>query len=149
MQLNALQRKTAHRSRKRVARGGKRGKTAGRGTKGQKARAGHRIRPEARDIIKKLPKLRGYGKNRARTVSGARRKPVIVNLSTLEARFAAGESVTPSVLEQKGVVSKRGGKFREIKILGDGTLTKKLSVSGCLVSKGARVHIEKVGGSVA
>jgi large subunit ribosomal protein L15 len=46
-----------------VARGGKRGKTAGRGTKGQKARAGHKIRPEIRDVIKRIPKMRGRGKN--------------------------------------------------------------------------------------
>jgi len=44
-----------------VGRGGKRGKTAGRGTKGQNARAGRKKRPELRDIIKKLPKRRGYG----------------------------------------------------------------------------------------
>ena len=43
-----------------VGRGGKRGKTAGRGGKGQTARAGNKRRPELRDIIKKLPKLRGY-----------------------------------------------------------------------------------------
>ena len=45
---------------KRVARGGKRGTTAGRGTKGQKSRSGHRIRPAQRDLLIRIPKLRGY-----------------------------------------------------------------------------------------
>ncbi|HEY4495498.1 MAG TPA: uL15 family ribosomal protein, partial [Candidatus Paceibacterota bacterium] len=60
MQLHQLQRNKKARKGIRVGRGGKRGKTSGRGTKGQKARAGHRIRPEIRDAIKKLPKRRGY-----------------------------------------------------------------------------------------
>ena len=52
-------------SRRRLGRGhgSGRGKTSGKGTKGQKARAGHKIRPEIRDLIKRIPKLRGRGKN--------------------------------------------------------------------------------------
>lgn len=46
-----------------VGRGGKRGKTSGKGTKGQNARAGRKKRPEIRDFIKRFPKLRGRGKN--------------------------------------------------------------------------------------
>jgi ribosomal protein L15 len=48
-------------SQKRVGRGGKRGTFSGKGTKGQHARAGHRIRPAERDFIQRLPKLRGVG----------------------------------------------------------------------------------------
>ena len=68
MQLNLLS--PQHKGRKSIAvgRGGKRGKTSGHGGKGQTARAGHKMRPESRDAIKKFPKRRGYGKNRARTV---------------------------------------------------------------------------------
>ena len=66
MQLHQLQPKHSKKRKKIVGRGGKRGKTSGRGHKGQKARAGHRIRPEERDAIKKIPKKRGHGKNRAR-----------------------------------------------------------------------------------
>lgn len=63
MQLHTLKPKTRSRKSQRVGRGGKRGKTAGRGTKGQNARAGRKKRPELRDFIKRFPKLRGRGKN--------------------------------------------------------------------------------------
>ena len=75
MQLHELKPTKARKSVKRIGRGGKRGKTSGRGTKGQKARAGNSMRPEMRDIIKKLPKLRGHGKNRALTVNNERVRP--------------------------------------------------------------------------
>ena len=149
MQLNNLQPKTQNRREKRVARGGKRGKTAGRGTKGQKARAGHRIRPEARDIIKKLPKLRGHGKNRAKSVDDSRVKPTVINLSALEVHFEAGETVSPETLLAKGMISRRGGKMPSVKILGTGSLSKKLTVSGCAISGAASESVSKVGGAVA
>ena len=61
MQLHELKRATPNKTAKRVGRGGGRGKTSGRGTKGQKARAGHSIRPDIREQLKKIPKLRGRG----------------------------------------------------------------------------------------
>ena len=131
----------------RVGRGGKRGKTSGRGTKGQNARAGHRKRPEMRDLIKKLPKLRGHGKNRSRTVRN--RIPYApVNLAALDAAFAAGDAVTPATLYKKGLIKARGGKLSYVKILGKGTLTKSLSVSDCETSASAKTAIEAAGGSV-
>ncbi len=63
MQFHNLQAKTQRKFSKQVGRGGTRGKTSGRGTKGQNARAGHKKRPEMRDIIKRIPKLRGRGKS--------------------------------------------------------------------------------------
>lgn len=63
MQLHELKSKTPRKKSRQVGRGGKRGKTAGRGTKGQNARAGRKKRPELRDFIKRFPKLRGRGKN--------------------------------------------------------------------------------------
>ena len=65
-----------------VARGGKRGKTAGRGTKGQKARAGHKIRPEIRDVIMRLPKLRGY------SFKSRFSNSVPLNLTKIDAAFS-------------------------------------------------------------
>lgn len=132
----------------RVGRGGKRGKTSGRGTKGQKARAGRKMRPEMRDLIKKLPKRRGYGKNRSRTVR-VRARAIAVNLATLDKAFAAGDTITATVLAKKGIVSARGGKLPLVKILGTGELTKALSVSGVLYSASAKAAIEKAGGSAA
>ncbi|MEX0919174.1 MAG: hypothetical protein WDZ64_00290 [Parcubacteria group bacterium] len=61
MQFHTLKRKTKNKKARQHGRGGTRGKTAGRGTKGQNARAGRKKRPEMRDAIKKLPKLRGRG----------------------------------------------------------------------------------------
>ncbi|MBI2086980.1 MAG: uL15 family ribosomal protein [Candidatus Zambryskibacteria bacterium] len=63
MQFHTLKRKTKNKKARLVGRGGKRGKTAGRGTKGQNARAGRKKRPELRDFIKRVPKLRGRGKH--------------------------------------------------------------------------------------
>lgn len=60
MQINELKRKNKNKAPKLLGRGGKHAKTSGRGGKGQTARAGNKRRPEMRDIIKKLPKLRGY-----------------------------------------------------------------------------------------
>ena len=131
---------------KRVGRGGKRGKTAGRGTKGQKARAGHKIRPEMRDIIKKLPKRRGYGKNRARTVVN-RPRTAVVNLKDLM-RFEDGAAVTPAALIAHGLVRRSGGAMPPVKVLGTGTLSKRLTLSGMAASRAARTAIEKAGGSI-
>ncbi|OHA91672.1 MAG: hypothetical protein A2758_01030 [Candidatus Zambryskibacteria bacterium RIFCSPHIGHO2_01_FULL_49_18] len=63
MQFHNLKRKTPNKKSRQVGRGGTRGKTAGRGTKGQNARAGRKKRPEIRDVIKRVPKLRGRGKS--------------------------------------------------------------------------------------
>lgn len=63
MQFHNLQAKTKRKRSRQVGRGGTRGKTSGRGTKGQNARAGNKKRPELRDVIKRVPKLRGRGRS--------------------------------------------------------------------------------------
>lgn len=128
-----------------VARGGKRGKTSGRGGKGQSARAGNKRRPEWRDIIKKLPKLRGRGVNQHKPVSDAY---LVVNLAMISGAFDANAAVTPTTLVEKGVISIWSGRIPAVKILGDGELSKALKVSGCMVSESAKAAIEKAGGSV-
>jgi len=60
MQLHQIQPITKRRIKRRVGRGGKRGTYSGRGGKGQTARAGAKVRPEIRDLIKKIPKIKGY-----------------------------------------------------------------------------------------
>jgi len=148
MQLHELKPTNARKSAKRVGRGGKRGKTSGRGHKGQLARAGNSTRPEMREIIKKLPKLRGHGVNRAKTVNAGRVRALPVNVATLEAHFEAGADVNPKTLIAKGLITARGNKTPQVKILGNGELSKKLSVTGCAVSKSAHEKIEKAGGTV-
>src|SRR3990167_7089630 len=116
---------------RRVGRGqsSTRGKQSGRGGKGQTARAGHKIRPEMRDIIKKLPKRRGYGKNRSHTVRGTRVKFVPVNIVALDKTFSANDIVNPKTLYAKGLARGRSGRLPRVKILGTGTLTKPLAIS--------------------
>lgn len=145
MQTNNLQRKHPNTKRMTVARGGKRGKTSGRGGKGQTARAGNKRRPEWRDIIKRLPKLRGRGVNQNKSVAT---KPSVINLAKIESVFSAKDKVTPTILVEKGAINMISGKIPAVKILGDGEITKAVNVSGCTVSKSAKEKIEKAGGSV-
>src|SRR6185369_9674681 len=118
MQLNQLQSKTKRSTSKRRGRGNAsgKGKTAGRGTKGQNARSGHKKRPDIREKLKKLPKLRGYAFGSFRT------KPVVVNLSALEHVFAAGDTVTYAQLIERGLVRARKGEVRKVKVLGTGEI---------------------------
>ena len=147
MQLNTLKRQHPNKKFKQVGRGGTRGKTSGRGGKGQTARAGNKRRPEIRDIIKKLPKKRGYGKNRARSVVPSNLRDLVLNVGILEKRIDAGE-VTIAVLLEKGLIKAQKGKIPAVKILGSGDLTKKFAVKGLVVSEGAKAKIIKAGGSV-
>src|SRR3954464_11752763 len=105
---------------RRVGRGqsSTRGKTSGRGGKGQTARAGNKRRPELRDIIKKLPKRRGYGKNRARTVNPMRMRYFPVPLEALEATYENGAEVTLKGLAERNVIPTYSGKPMHAKILG-------------------------------
>ncbi len=147
MQLNTISPRTKKDRPEPVGRGGKRGKTSGRGGKGQTARAGHHIRPEVRDLIKKLPKLRGHGKNRSRTVRGNRIPTSGVNLTALEAAYQAGETVSPASLLARGLVRRAKGRAPVVKILGTGTLTKALVIKGCAISAAALTALTAVGGT--
>ena len=146
MQMNQLKRKTPNQKSKRIGRGGLRGKTSGRGHKGQKQHGGHGIRAEIRDQIKKLPKLRGRGKNSNKSIHPDN---LAVNVSVIEANFNAGETVSPMPLKEKGIIGGAAARKASIKILGNGELTKKVNVEGCLVSASAQEKISKAGGKVA
>jgi large subunit ribosomal protein L15 len=143
--MELLKRTTENKKAKTVGRGSKRGKTSGRGTKGQKARAGHKIRPEIRDRIKKLPKLRGRGKNMNKAF---RIKPTVVNVGMIASAFAAGSSINASALFEKGLIRRTGGKLPAIKILAGGELTHALHIYDCEVSPAAKTKIEAAGGKV-
>lgn len=148
MQLHEIKPSTPRKSAKRIGLGGKRGKTSGRGGKGQTARAGNSMRPEMRDIIKKLPKLRGFGKNRGRTVNSGKPDAFVVNVGVLDTHFENGASVSPATLKTAGVINNRK-QAKYVKILGNGELSKKLNITGCEVSKSAKEKIEKAGGTIA
>lgn len=148
MQIHTLKATAPRKKVKRIGRGGKRGKTSGRGGKGQTARTGTSGRPEMRDVIKRLPKLRGHGKNRSRTVNSERVLPTVINVSALETAFEAGSQVNPLTILDQGLIKKIGGRVPQVKLLGTGALTKKFTVSGCTFSASAREKIEKAGGTI-
>jgi len=141
MQLNSLKREHPNKKHQQVGRGGTRGKTSGRGGKGQTARAGNKRRPQIRDIIKKIPKLRGYRTNSFEI------KPFPVNVGSLNV-FDAGSIVSPATLFEKNLVRRVGGKLPVVKLLAKGDISIKISVVGCITSKTAREKIEKAGGTI-
>lgn len=141
MQLHTIQPKTKVRKAKRVGRGGKRGTYSGRGIKGQSARAGHRIRPEIRDAIKKIPKLRGYK-------FPAIFRKVNVALADIETAYQNGETLTFGTLRAKGLIKKSTLRSERVKVIGAGIFTKKLTAKGIAFSKLAREAFEKAGGVV-
>ncbi|MEK7575286.1 MAG: 50S ribosomal protein L15 [Patescibacteria group bacterium] len=145
MQSNTLKRVHPNKRSVQVGRGGTRGKTSGRGGKGQTARAGHKVRPEIRDMIKRIPKLRGRGKNIFQSFQS---KFVPVNLDLIEKHFASGDTVNPEVLMAKGLAKGNSGALPAVKILATGEISKKISFVGCAVSATAKVKIEKAGGTI-
>lgn len=130
-------------SRKRIGRGtgSGQGKTAGRGHKGQKSRAGWSRSPVfqggAMPMVRRVPK-RGFNNKFAKLVAA-------VNVGALEEKFENGGEVTVALLKKASLIP---GIFDEVKILGDGKLTKKLKVSAHRFSRSARQKIEEAGGEV-
>lgn len=145
MQLHTLVPRTTTKKVMIVGRGGKRGKTSGRGGKGQTARAGNKKRPELRDFIKRIPKLRGRGKSSHKSIET---KPVVINLQAIEKLFKAGDVVSEKTLIEKKGITTYEGNIPHVKILAQGEITKKLTFEGVKVSNEAKAKIEKAGGTV-
>jgi len=135
MQFHNLKRNKSNRKAKQVGRGGTRGKTSGRGTKGQNARAGRKKRPEMRDIIKRLPKLRGRGKN---FLKSRLEKATPVKLSVLEEKFSSGEVISYKTLLNKGIIKMKNGRTPKVKILADGEMKKSFVFEGIKMSESAK-----------
>lgn len=144
MQLHTLKRHTKRKVKQQVGRGSKRGKTSGRGQKGQTSRAGRKLRPEIREVIKKLPKLRGRGKNINKSFEV---KPVVLNLEVLNT-IEDGTILTPQKLVDLKLVKLLKGKVPKVKILANGEITKSLTIKKITISKSAAEKIEKAGGKV-
>ena len=144
MELNELKyTKGSTRNIKRVGRGTSsgHGKTSGRGQKGQNARSGGGVRigfeGGQNPLVFRVAK-RGFSNYNFET------RYATINLSDLE-RFSDGAEVTPELLKEMGLVKKQ---LDGIKVLGNGKLTKKLTVKANKFSKSAKEAIEKVGGKV-
>jgi large subunit ribosomal protein L15 len=142
MELSNLKpKKGARHAKKRLGRGpgSGHGKTAGRGEKGQKSRSGYSgkrgFEGGQMPLHRRLPK-RGF-------TNIFKKDYAVVNVSDLE-RFDTGASVDEATLRQAGLVK---GSHDGVKVLGDGELSKKLTVSATKFSKSAREIIEKAGGT--
>ena len=144
MNLNDVNRGiTKNKKAKRVGRGpgSGHGKTCGKGHKGQKSRAGASRKPVfqggAMPLVRRVPK-RGFNNRFADTIA-------VINIDELERVFDNGDEVTPDVLREKSLAKSR---YDELKILGNGNLTKTLTVSAHRFSKSATEKIEKAGGKI-
>ena len=129
MQIHNLKSKTRFRRARRIGRGGKRGTYSGRGIKGLGARAGGKYRPAERELLKKIPKLRGY------KFKSFRSKPAVVNLADLDKKFKEGELVSPVSLHKVGLIRKANGRLPAVKILGQGELKKKMAFKDVIFLK--------------
>ena len=119
------------------------GKTSGKGHKGQKARSGSGVRVGFEGgqmpLHRRLPK-RGFNNTRFQD------KIAVVNVASLNDRFEDGATVNMASLKEARLVK---GTYVTVKVLGNGDISKKLTVEGCKVSATAKEKIEKAGGSVA
>jgi large subunit ribosomal protein L15 len=133
------------RERRRVGRGhgSGRGKTAGKGTKGQNSRAGGGTKlffeGGQNPWTMKIPHKRGFSNRRFR------RETQIVNLRDVEKTFASGDVVNPAALRQRGLI---GNEKVRVKLLGEGQLSKQLSLTVHAASGAAQAAVERAGGSV-
>ena len=151
LNLSNLKPAQERKTRKRVGRGlgsGK-GRYSGRGIKGQKSRAGsHAMRAGFEGgqmpLAMRIPKLRGNTSKDAMPVGPFRTYTQPVNLRDLD-RFDAGEEVTPESLKAKGLIR---SVRKDVKLLGVGELTKKLSISVHAASASAREKVEASGGTL-
>jgi large subunit ribosomal protein L15 len=152
LNLSNLKPAQARKDRKRVGRGlgsGK-GRYSGRGIKGQKSRAGSHKMPAGFEggqmpIDMRTGKLRGNTSADAMPIGPFRTYNQPVNVGSLDERFDAGADVTLEALKDAGLISKLS---LDVKILGEGELTKKLSVTAHSFSKSAVEKIEAAGGTV-
>lgn len=145
MNLKDLQSGLGRKRPQRVARGGKRGTTSGRGQKGQKSRSGRRIRPAVRDLITRLAKKRGY---RNKPITS---RPLEINLNQLN-QLAKRETARPLVVDRDFLISVGlvPSSYRgSVKILSTGRLEFPISLRGLRYSKKVTEIVSKAGGSVA
>ena len=135
MQIHQLKPKHKTKKKKRIGRGGKRGTYSGKGIKGQKSRAGRKMQPIVRELIKRYPKLRGY------RFKGGDKNIVSLNIEDLDKKFNQGEVVSPRTLIERKLISKIKGRTPRVKILGKGELKKKLIFEDCEMSKTVKSKI--------
>lgn len=139
VQLHTLTSSVKRRGKKRVGRGGKRGTFSGRGSKGQHARAGRKIRPAERDLFMRIPKLRGIKNIRRQSHA------IVLDIANLERIAGAVTEITPALLVERGIIS---NTRERVKILGNSLVKRAFTIKDIPISEGAKKKIEAAGGSV-
>ena len=137
MQIHEIKLLHPKKDRKRIARGGKRGTTSGRGQKGQKSRAGHRIKYGERYLIQKFPKLRGANNQN-------KKKVIVLHTSQLE-KLSINGQITKEILKDKKIIKKINDP---VKILFDKSPTKPFYIFGINVSQKAKEEILRAQGKI-
>ncbi len=139
------ERKNRKKSSKRLGRGygsGVGGHTSTRGSKGQKSRSGHKslVFFEGGNVpfFRRMPKFAGFKRNK-------KVEPTAINLDILEQNYKDGDTVSLETLKKKALIAQR---TVSVKILGDGEITKKITVSDLPASESAKQKIQKAGGSI-
>lgn len=138
MQIQDLKLNNKKKGIRRIGRGGKRGTYSGRGQKGQKARAGRKIRPSEIDTILRMPKLKGV-KNRS-----LKEKALVLNTGVLDKKFE-DKLINKEILFKNHLIKKL---TQPVKILGEGEIKKAYIIEGLMVSETARKKIIKAGGEI-
>lgn len=141
MQLHQVKSKTKLKTHKRVGRGGKRGTYSGKGQKGQKSRSGHVIRPAERDLIQRMPKLRGF------RFKPLKEKPTVLNLALLTSKIKNG-IINREALLTAGLINKSEKNIKIVGLKKDKEPVGMIEISGLKVSKKLKEAIEKAGGKV-
>ncbi|MDD3098374.1 MAG: uL15 family ribosomal protein [Candidatus Pacebacteria bacterium] len=141
-QLKKPNNKSSERKKRRIGRGGKRGTYSGKGIKGQKSRAGAKIRPQIRETVLKFPKRRGVYFN------PLKKSPIIVKLENIIVAFPEGGIIDPKKLIKSNLIKVSKGDHRQIKILGAIDLSQNYTIKNCLTSHKVKEAIEKAGGKI-
>ena len=142
MQIHQLRSSNKSSKKRKVGRGGKRGTYSGRGIKGQRSRAGSKIKSQVREMILKFPKRRGVSFN------SLKKKSIAIQLKDIAKIFPDGAIITLNKIKKANLISSKKNEFRPIKILGAIALSKKYIIKNCPVSEKVKEAIEKAGGKV-
>jgi len=142
MQIHQLKPPHYLKRRKRIGRGGKKGTYSGKGMKGQRSRAGAKIRPQLRDFIMKIPKKRG-----SRFIL-KREKFTEVKWRRIKKTFPQGGLISPASLKKAKLLKGTKRKKLFVKIIGEGNLSAPYIIKNCFITEKAKEVILKAGGKV-
>ena len=143
MQVHELQPSYKNKKPQRVGRGGKRGTYSGRGCKGQKSRAGRKIKSQLKEQVLKFPKKRGAG------FLVVNNKEIIeIKLPEILKVFPKGGEITPKKLAEKNLIRIHKNKKYVVKILGPASLNVPLTIKHCLATKRVEEAVLKAGGKL-